>query len=85
MGAERTAGPPGQPHLDRLLAVARGDEPADLLLAGGRVLDVFTGDVLAAGVAIWRVDAGSVNISGPVIGVNSAMSTWSPCRRRSAG
>ncbi|HXT50937.1 MAG TPA: adenine deaminase [Thermoanaerobaculia bacterium] len=36
----------------RLLAVARGDEPADLVLAGGRVLDVFTGDVVEADVAI---------------------------------
>lgn len=34
------------------LAVARGDEPADLLLAGGRVLSVFTGELLDADVAI---------------------------------
>ena len=30
------------PHLARRLAVARGDEPADLVLRGGRVLSVFT-------------------------------------------
>jgi len=36
----------------RLLAVARGAEPADLVLAGGRVLDVHTGDVVEASVAI---------------------------------
>ncbi len=36
----------------RLLAVARGDEPADVLLAGGRVVDVFAGDVVEADVAI---------------------------------
>jgi adenine deaminase len=41
--------------IDRLrhrLAVARGDEPADLVLAGGRVLSVFTGELLDADVAI---------------------------------
>lgn len=30
------------------LAVARGDEPADLVLSGGRVLSVFTGKLLEA-------------------------------------
>lgn len=34
------------------LAVARGDEPADLVLSGGRVLSVFTGELLDADVAI---------------------------------
>ena len=34
------------------LAVARGDEPADLVLSGGRVLSVFTGELLEADVAI---------------------------------
>src|SRR5438132_4005963 len=34
------------------LAVARGDEPADLVIAGGRVLSVFTGELLDADVAI---------------------------------
>ncbi len=38
--------------LRRRLAVARGDEPADLVLAGGRVLSVFTGELLDADVAI---------------------------------
>jgi adenine deaminase len=36
----------------RRVAVARGDEPADLVLAGGRVLSVFTGELLDADVAI---------------------------------
>ena len=40
------------PTLPQLLAVARGDEPADLVLAGGRVVDVFTGDVYPADVAL---------------------------------
>lgn len=30
------------------LAVARGDEPADLVLSGGRVLSVFTRELLEA-------------------------------------
>jgi adenine deaminase len=38
--------------LVRRIAVARGDEPADLVLAGGRVLSVFTGEFLEADVAI---------------------------------
>lgn len=36
----------------RVLAVARGDEPADLVLRHGRVVNVFTGEVLEADVAI---------------------------------
>lgn len=35
-----------------LLAVARGDAPADVVLRGGRVLNVFTGEIEAADVAI---------------------------------
>jgi adenine deaminase len=35
-----------------LLAVARGDEPADLLLTHARVLNTFTGELLEADVAI---------------------------------
>ena len=38
--------------LARRIAVARGDEPADLVLSGGRVLSVFTGELLEADVAI---------------------------------
>jgi adenine deaminase len=34
------------------VAIARGDEPADLVLKGGSVLSVFTGEVFAADVAI---------------------------------
>ena len=45
---------------ERLLAVARGDAAVDLLLTGGRVVDVFTGSVIDADVAVitltrsWR-------------------------------
>jgi adenine deaminase len=38
--------------LARRLAVARGDEPADLVLRGGRVLSVFTREWLETGVAV---------------------------------
>ncbi len=36
----------------RLLAVARGDEPADVVLTGGRVVNVFTGEVEEVEVAL---------------------------------
>jgi adenine deaminase len=39
-------------HLSRRLAVARGDEPADLVISGGEVLSVFTREWLVADVAI---------------------------------
>lgn len=38
--------------LDRRIAQARGDEPADLVLRGGEVLDLMTGDLLRGDVAI---------------------------------
>jgi len=41
-----------QPKLEALLAVARGDEPADLILSGGQVVNVFTGRVGHANVAV---------------------------------
>jgi adenine deaminase len=48
--------------LGRRLAVARGDEPADLVVRGGRVLSVFTREWLEADVAIcdgWIAGVGS--------------------------
>lgn len=38
--------------LSRRLSVARGDEPADLVVKGGRVLSVFTAELLEADVAV---------------------------------
>jgi adenine deaminase len=38
--------------LSHRLAVARGDQPADLVIKGGRVLSVFTGELLEADVAM---------------------------------
>lgn len=46
----------------RWIAVARGDEPADLVLKGGNVLSVFTGEVFSADVAI---------ADGRIVGVGS--------------
>src|SRR5919199_1686817 len=40
------------PDLARRVAVARGDEPADLVIRGGRVLSVFTREWLETDVAI---------------------------------
>ena len=40
------------PDLARRLAVARGDEPADLVVRGGRVLSVFTREWLDADIAV---------------------------------
>lgn len=58
---DATKRPGGGVPMDRqrLLAVARGDEPADLVLTGGRLLNVFTGEVLeqAVSVAEGRVAA----------------------------
>lgn len=52
MTSGQPAARPSAEHLQRRLAVARGDAPADLVLKGGRVLSVFTGEVLQADVAI---------------------------------
>src|SRR6476659_8794894 len=40
------------PDLSRRLAVARGDEPADLVVRGGRVFSVFTREWLETDVAV---------------------------------
>ena len=38
--------------LEKLVAVARGERPADLLLANGRVINVYSGEIVAADIAI---------------------------------
>jgi adenine deaminase len=38
--------------LSQFLPIARGDEPADLVLRNGRVINVFTGEIIEADVAI---------------------------------
>jgi adenine deaminase len=49
-------------QLQRRLAVARGDEPADLVVAGGKVFSVFTREWLDADVAV---------VDGVIAGVGS--------------
>jgi adenine deaminase len=46
----------------RLIAVARGDEPADLLISGGSVLNVYSGELIPATVT---VAGGRVAYAGP--------------------
>ncbi len=40
------------PNLPELLAVARGERPADLLFTGGRVVNVFSGEILTESIAV---------------------------------
>ena len=40
--------------LSQVLRAARGDQPAELLLRNGRVINVFSGEVYPTDVAIWR-------------------------------
>jgi len=50
------------PGLARRLAVARGDEPADLVVRGGRVLSAFTREWLEVDIAV---------VDGVIAGVGS--------------
>jgi adenine deaminase len=43
---------PGRENLERMLAVARGDEPADLVLHGGKVADLFGNRLMETQVAV---------------------------------
>src|SRR5262249_55050209 len=55
--------------LARRLAVARGDEPADVVVRGGRVLSVFTREWLEAGIAVaggWLAGLGEYGGRGVV-------------------
>ena len=45
---------PGREAMEHLLAVARGGEPADLVLTGGRVADLFGHRLMEADVAVSR-------------------------------
>jgi len=42
-----------QQRLVERLKAARGEQPVDLLLRGGRVLNVFTGELMPAAVAVF--------------------------------
>ncbi|NJN94838.1 MAG: adenine deaminase [Anaerolineales bacterium] len=39
-------------ELAQIIKIARGDEPADLLLRNGRILNVFTGEIIPTNIAI---------------------------------
>lgn len=39
-------------NLERIIAVARGEEPADLVIEGGQVINVFSGEIHRADVAV---------------------------------
>lgn len=43
-----------KPELEELIAVARGERPADTVLRGGEVFDVVTGALIAGDVAIFQ-------------------------------
>lgn len=45
---------PAMDNISRLLAAARGDVPADLLLTNGRVLNVFSGEIEPVDIAIFQ-------------------------------
>jgi adenine deaminase len=45
---------PVMDNISRLLAAARGDVPADLLLTNGRVLNVFSGEIESVDIAIFQ-------------------------------
>lgn len=59
----------------RVLAVARGDEPADLVLTGGRVLNVFTGELETADIAFadGLIAGVGSNYAGPTIHVEGSI------------
>jgi adenine deaminase len=53
-------------QLQKLLRVARGDEPAELVLTGGRVTNVYTGEWQETGVALCDgIIAGLGDYAGP--------------------
>lgn len=39
--------------LKKLIAVAKGTEPPDLVLKGGRLVNVFSGEIIEADIAVW--------------------------------
>src|SRR5689334_3086207 len=53
-------------ELKSLLAVARGDAPADLVLKGGQVVNVFSGEVYQAEVAIEGERIAGISPTGGV-------------------
>ncbi len=59
-----------------LLAVARGDEPADILLRHARVVNVFTGEIYSADVAIageWIAGVGEGYVGREIIDLHDQL------------
>lgn len=54
-------------ELSRFLSIARGDEPADLVLKNGRVVNVFTGEIIEADITV---------ADGVIVGVGSGVDGW---------
>lgn len=50
---------------DELLRASRGEIPVDLLISGGRFLNVVTGDILKGDIAVHKGFIVSVNVSQP--------------------
>ncbi len=51
-----------------LLAIARGDSPADLLLCGGRVINVFTGEIEPGNIAVRLPEGSDKHVAPPAGG-----------------
>jgi adenine deaminase len=55
-------------RLKKLIQVARGERAADLVLKGGRVLNVFSGEIIRADVAVYDgIVAGVGDYDGPAV------------------
>lgn len=70
-------------ELRGLLAAARGEAPADLLLTGGRVVNVLTGEVESADVALagpWIAGVGPGQGARKVVDLDGAWLLSAPQR-----
>jgi adenine deaminase len=67
-GGERNQTVKRVDRLSRLIGVARGEQPPDLVVKGGRVLNLFTGEIIRADVALsdGRI-AGVGSYDGPAV------------------
>ena len=55
-------------RLKNLIRVARGKQAPDLVLKGGRVLNVFSGEIMLADVAVYDgIIAGVGSYDGPAV------------------
>lgn len=68
-----TAGPEAPPERDGLVAVALGERPAELVIRGGQLVNVYTGEVYAAGVAILDERIAAVGDVERCLGADTAV------------